>query len=104
MGSVHLTERHKWLAVATAASAMAAPLAERVLAAAWRRAAGEEPPADLVGSDIPWRRVLAWTAASAVVVGLAQVAARRSAALLWHEVTGTRPPRPRRRPRRLAHR
>ena len=101
---MHLTERHKWLAVAAAASALAAPLAERVLESAWRRAAGEDPPVDLAAEDIEWRRVFAWTAASALVVGLAQVAARRSAALAWHRVTGKRPPRPRRRPRRLASR
>ncbi len=97
---MHLTERQKWLVLAGAASAMAAPLAERVLSGAWRRAAGEEPPVDMTGTDIPWSSVIAWTAASAVVVGLAQVAARRSAALVWHRVTGSRPPRPPRRRRR----
>lgn len=104
---MHLTERQKWILVASAASALVAPLAEGALSDAWRRATGEEPPVDMAESDIEWRRVVAWTAASAVVVGLAQVAARRGAALLWHRVTGERPPRPprrRRRPRRrLSH-
>jgi len=99
-GDMHLTERQKWVLLASAASALAAPLAEGVLTDAWRRVTGEEPPVDLAESDIEWRRVLAWTAASAVVVGLAQVVARRGAALLWHRVTGARPPRPRRRKRR----
>ena len=97
---MRLTARQKWLVVAGAASALAAPLAERVLSGAWRHAMDDEPPVDLTGSDISWTEVLAWTAASAVVVGLAQVAARRSAALAWHRVTGSRPPRPRRRPER----
>ena len=93
---MHLTERQKWLVVASAASALAAPIAERVLSDAWRRATGDEPPVDLTGSDISWTEVFAWTAASAVVIGLAQVAARRSAALAWHRVMGSRPPRARR--------
>ena len=98
---MRLTERQKWLVVASAASAVAAPIAERVLTDIWRHATGDEPPVDLTGSDISWTEVFAWTAASAVVVGLAQVAARRSAALAWHRMTGSRPPRaPRRRVRR----
>ena len=98
---MHLTDRQKWLIVASAASALAAPIAERVLSAGWRRAMDDDPPVDLTGSEISWSEVLAWTAASAIVVGLAQVAARRSAALAWYRVTGARPPRVRRRrPRR----
>ena len=93
---MHLTDRQKWLVVASAASAVAAPIAERVLTGAWRRARGDDPPVDLTGKDISWSGVFAWTAASAVVIGLAQVAARRSAALEWHRVMGSRPPRARR--------
>ena len=94
----YLTERQRWLLVASAASALAAPIAEHVLTTAWRRASGDDPPVDVTGSDVSWTQVFAWTAASAVVIGLAQVAARRSAALAWHRVTGSRPPRaPRRR-------
>ena len=96
---MHLTERQKWLVVASAASALAAPVAERVLTGVWHRATGDEPPVDLTGSDVSWTEVLTWTAASAVVVGLAQVVARRSAALAWHRVMGSRPPRARRRRR-----
>lgn len=94
---MHLTERQKWVLLASAASAVTAPLAEGVLSDTWRRATGEEPPVDLAASDIDWSRVVLWTAASAVVVGLAQVAARRGAALMWHRVMGKRPPRPRKR-------
>ena len=93
---MHLTGRQKWILLASAASAAVAPLAEGALSDAWRRVTGEEPPTDLDASDIDWRRVLAWTAASGVVVGLAQVAARRGAALMWYRVMGARPPRPRR--------
>ena len=101
---MRITKRHKWMMVAGVASAVAAPLAERAVAAAWRHAAGEEPPVDVDGRDVHWGRALAWTAASAVVVALAQVVARRGAGVVWEQFTGTRPPLPRRRARRLARR
>jgi hypothetical protein len=101
---VHLTTRHKWMVVAGVASAVAAPLAERAVAAAWRGAAGEEPPVDVDGRDVDWGRALVWTAASAVVVALAQVVARRGAGVVWERFTGTRPPLPRRRRRRRSSR
>ena len=93
---MHLTKRHKWTVVAGLASAVAAPLAERAAAAAWRGAAGEDPPVDVDG-DVDWGRALAWTATSALVVALAQVVARRGAGVLWARVTGSRPPLPRQR-------
>jgi hypothetical protein len=96
---MHLTKRHKWMVVAGLASAVASPLAERAVAAAWRGAAGEDPPVDVDG-DVEWGRALAWTAASALVVALAQVVARRGAGAMWTRVTGSRPPLPRRARRR----
>jgi hypothetical protein len=90
------------MVMAAAASAVAAPLAERVMAAAWRGAAGEDPPIDVDGRDVDWGRALAWTAVSAVVVAVAQVVARRGAGVVWQQVTGSRPPLPRQRRRRLA--
>lgn len=92
---MRLTERRKWLLVAGAASAVAAPLAERVVSSLWRRTAGEDPPVDVAADEIEWRQVLAFAAASALVVGVAQVLARRGAALAWHRAVGKRPPRPR---------
>ena len=97
-----MTKRHKWMMMAGVASAVAAPLAERAVAAAWRSAAGEDPPIDVDGRDVNWARALAWTAASAVVVAIAQVVARRGAGVVWERLTGTRPPLPRQRRKRLA--
>jgi hypothetical protein len=92
------------MVVAGVASAVAAPLAERAVAAVWRGAAGEDPPsdpADRDGRDVAWGRALAWTALSGLAVALAQVVARRGAGALWEQVTGARPPRARGRRRRL---
>jgi hypothetical protein len=92
-----LDERQQWRLLAGAASAAAAPLAERAVVAAWRAITDEDPPEDPAGPDVDWGRALAWTAASAVVVALIQVAARRGAAIAWQRYTGERPPLPRRR-------
>jgi hypothetical protein len=100
MARLELDERQQWRMVAAAASAVAAPIAERAVVAAWRAFTDEDPPADPAGPDVSWGRALAWTAATAVVVAVVQVAARRGAALAWEQVTGERPPRPRKRKRR----
>lgn len=99
---MRLTTRQKWMVTAGLASAVAAPLAERAVAAAWRSAAGEDPPVDVDGRDVDWGRALVWTAASALVVALAQVVARRGAGIAWEQITGSRPPLPRRRAQRFA--
>lgn len=95
-----LARRQQWRLLAAAASAVAAPLAERAVVGVWRLAADEEPPADPAGPGTSWGRALAWTAVSAVAIALAQLAARRGAALAWQRATGRRPPGPRRAPRR----
>jgi hypothetical protein len=97
-----MTKRHKWMMMAGVASAVAVPLAERAVAAAWRSAAGEDPPIDVDGRDVNWARALARTAASAVVVAIAQVVARRGAGVVWERLTRTRPPLPGPRRKRLA--
>ena len=99
-----LAQRQRWTLLAGAASAVAAPLAERAVSAVWRLGSDEDPPTDPAGPDTSWGRAIAWTAASAVAVAVAQLVARRAAALLWRQATGTRPPAPRRHPRRRPRR
>lgn len=94
---IKLDNRQQWVLFAAAASTAAAPIAERVVVAAWRYVSGEDPPDDPAGPDVDWGRAIAWTAAAAVVVAVAQVVARRGAALAWEHVMGEKPPRPRKR-------
>jgi hypothetical protein len=101
---MHLTTRHKWLVVTKAASAVAAPLAQRAVAATWKGVAGGDPPDEVDDHDESFGRVLAWAAASALAMAVARVVARRGAGVVWQQVTGSRPPRPRRRVKRLARR
>ena len=99
-----MARRQQWKLLAAAASALAAPVAERAVVAVWRLASDEEPPADPAGPDTGWGQAIAWTAAVAVAVAVAQLVARRGAALAWERATGRRPPGPRRRPGRRPRR
>jgi hypothetical protein len=101
---MRLTKRHQWMLFAGAAGALAAPIAEKAVTAAWRQAMGEDPPDDSSQESNDWGKAIAWTVASAVVVGLAQVAAKRAAAAAWEGFRGEAPPkrRPKRRRRALA--
>jgi hypothetical protein len=66
---------------------------KRALDAGWRAATSEDPPDKPESLKIGWKEALLWTAVSAVVVGVAELTARRGAALGWRQVTGKRPPR-----------
>jgi len=85
--------RLAWVALAAAASYVAARGTALLLDEAYERARDKEPPRDPFarGSSLPM--VLGWTAASAVVIGLAELAAQRGAARLFERATGHRPPR-----------
>jgi hypothetical protein len=87
-----MTKRQQWLLVASAAGAVAAPLANLAVTATWKRASGDDIPDDLARAEVDWKRVLLFTAASAVVVAFAQLAAQRGAAKAWKGITGRRPP------------
>lgn len=91
---MQLAKRQQWLLFAAAASAVAAPIAERALVAAWRTVTNEDPPDDPAGPHVDWGRAIAWTAGAAMVVAVAQVAARRGAAVAWEHFMGEVPPRP----------
>ena len=85
--------RLAWTAIAAAASYAAARGTALLLDEAYERARDEDAPRDPLarGSSLPM--VLGWAAASAVVIGLAEIAAQRGAARLFERATGRRPPR-----------
>ena len=93
---ITLAKRQKWVLFSVAASAVAAPIAERAAVAAWRYFSGDDPPEDPAGPRVGWARAIAWTATAAVVVAVAQVIARRGAASAWERAMGEEPPRKRR--------
>jgi hypothetical protein len=71
----------------------AGTLVKRALDSGWRAATDDDPPDKPESLKIGWKEALAWTAISAVIVGVAELSARRGAALGWRHVTGKRPPK-----------
>ena len=59
----------------------------------WRMARDEEPPIDPESPATSWGKAVAWTALTGILVSVAQMAARRGAAVAWQRTTGRRPPR-----------
>ena len=59
----------------------------------WRALRDEEPPIDPEAPATSWSKAIAWTALTGVLVSVAQMAARRGAAVAWKRTTGRQPPR-----------
>ena len=86
-------QRMTWMLVG-AGSAMAAGAAmSGLIEGGWRAVRDEEPPIDPEGPSTSWGKAVAWTALTGVLVSVAQMAARRGAAVAWERTTGHRPPR-----------
>lgn len=95
-----LKKQHRWMLTAAAAGWLGSRVTEAALAGTWRLATDRDPPDDPTHRDVNWRAALLWSAAAGAVVAVSDVFARRGAAAAWKRVTGRKPPRPRRRPRR----
>jgi uncharacterized protein DUF4235 len=81
-----------WMAIGAGAAMIASSLVERSLEAGWRAATHHDPPSKPDSPRTSWNEALLWTAATALAVGLSQVAARRGAAIGWRQVTGEKAP------------
>ena len=87
------SQKALWAMVGAGAGVAAGVIADRALDAGWRAVKDEDPPTDSGLSGVSWPTAILWTAASATAVGLAQLAARRGAAVGWKKATGRKPPR-----------
>jgi len=86
-------QRMTWMLVG-AGSAMAAGAAmSGLIEGGWRVMRDEEPPIDPDAPATSWGKAVAWTALTGVLVSVAQLAARRGAAVAWQRTTGRKPPR-----------
>ena len=81
-----------WSLVASGAAVIAAVAARKGIQEGWRRWADEEPPLNPMSPETDWKQAALWAAASGVVVGMARLFARRSAASGWLRATGRLPP------------
>ena len=82
-----------WTAVAAGAGYAASKGTQLLMNKSYERTRGKRPPRDPMARRTSWAKVIGWSVATAVVVGLAQVAAQRGAASLFERATGHRPPR-----------
>ena len=86
------TRKVTWMVVGAGAAMIASSLVERSLEAGWKAATNRRPPGKPESPRTGWREALIWTGASALAMGLAQVAARRGAAIGWQHATGKKAP------------
>ena len=86
------SERLKWIALATGSALIAGFAARNLVKATWRAFADDDPPMNPASLDTEWEEAAAWTLGTALAAGAARLIARRGAASVWEQVTGTRPP------------
>jgi hypothetical protein len=86
------TEKVMWILVGAGAAMLASELMERSMKAGWRAVMSEDPPTNPESLDTGWKEALAWTAMSAIAIGLSQTFAKRGASLGWERALGKRPP------------
>ena len=85
--------RIAWTVAAAGAGYAASKGTQLLLNKSYEKARGTDAPVDPLARGTSWPTVIAWSAATAVIVALAQVAAQRGAAGLFERATGHRPPR-----------
>ena len=86
------TEQITWVIVGAGAAMIASSLVERSMKAGWRAMMNEDPPKKPENPETGWKEALAWTALSAIAIGLSQTFAKRGAALGWEYAIGKQPP------------
>jgi hypothetical protein len=88
-----LSRKAMWALVGAGSAMLASTIVEQSLDAGWSAVRRDKPPRDPSMPGFSWPVALVWTVASAVAVGVAQLAARRGAAAGWKKATGRKPPR-----------
>jgi hypothetical protein len=89
----HITRRATWMIVGAGSSLLAASIVDSSLDAGWRAVTSKMPPEKPDSLKTGWSEALVWTAVSALLVGLAQMSAKRGAAIGWKQATGRTPPK-----------
>jgi hypothetical protein len=86
-------QRATWMLVGAGSAMAAGAVMSGLVEGGWRAIRNEEPPIDPEADTTSWGKAVAWTAITGVLVSVAQLAARRGAAVGWKRVTGRKPPR-----------
>jgi hypothetical protein len=89
---VSVLGKQTWSVLGGLSAALAGLVAKRAIEISWRRATGNEPPANPESPETTWTEAASFAVLSGVVIGLARLAARRAAARSWYKATGNLPP------------
>ena len=83
---------HLWTIVASGSALALGAAARWALRGSWRLATGDDPPENPAERNVTWGQAMAWAGASAAVVAVSHLIARRGATAGWERVVGARPP------------
>jgi hypothetical protein len=86
-------QRATWMLVGAGSAMVAGAVMSGLIEGGWRAIRDEEPPIDPEAPTTNWGKAVAWSAITGLLVSVAQLAARRTAAAGWKRVTGRKPPR-----------
>ncbi|QHT69611.1 DUF4235 domain-containing protein [Rhodocytophaga rosea] len=88
----HKLSSEELLGMVAASSATLAGTAVRsLLNKSWKKVMKNDPPLNPASPDTSWKEAIAWTVASSVAVGLAQLLARRGADAFLQQASGYKP-------------
>ena len=80
-----------WKVLGTSTAVLSGYAAKKVIATAWRRSTGNEPPANPESPDTSWGEAIAWALFSGALIGVARMLAARKAAEYYRKSSGHLP-------------
>jgi hypothetical protein len=86
-----LSEKDLWKLVAAGSATLAGTAVRSLLNKSWKVVMKNDPPLNPASADTSWKEAIAWTVASSVAVGLAQLLARRGADALLYQTSEGKP-------------
>lgn len=85
-------QKAAWALVSAGSATLTGLLVFQAMSRSYKAYYSDDPPQDPTARDFSWLEAMVWTAASAAVVGMAQMAAVRGAAVGWKKTMGKLPP------------
>jgi hypothetical protein len=86
-----LSNDELWSMMAAGSATLAGAAVRSLLNKSWKTVMKNDPPLNPASADTSWKEAIAWTVASSVAVGLAQLLARRGADALLQQASGYKP-------------
>ncbi len=80
-----------WKVLGTGSAVLSGIAAKKIVATAWRKGTGNEPPANPESPDTSWGEAVAWAIFSGALIGVARMLAARKAANYYRKSSGHLP-------------